>query len=94
MPSKGAWRDGALDFSNEHDAQIGRANRFAHLLGLTPQQGGYVKESQVVIIDMNAFEDEVVELVSAVAARMIFAVTGRSAQRRPCPPPARGGAPL
>lgn len=44
----------------------------AQLLGLTPQQGAHVKASQVVIIDMNAVEDEVVELVSAVVARMIF----------------------
>lgn len=44
----------------------------ARLLGLTPGQGAHVKASQIVIIDMNAVEDEVVELVSAVVARMIF----------------------
>ncbi len=44
----------------------------ARLLGLTAQQGGHVKGSQIIIIDMNAVEDEVVELVSAVAARMVF----------------------
>jgi DNA helicase HerA-like ATPase len=44
----------------------------ARLLGLEAQQSGHVKRSQIVIIDMNAVEDEVVELVSAVAARMIF----------------------
>jgi len=44
----------------------------ARLLGLKPHQVGHVKASQVVIIDMNAVEDEVVELVSAVVARMIF----------------------
>lgn len=44
----------------------------ARLLGLSPQQGAHVKACQIVIIDMNAVEDEVVELVSAVAARMIF----------------------
>lgn len=44
----------------------------ARLLGLTPQQDAHVKASQIVIIDMNAVEDEVVELVSAVVARMIF----------------------
>jgi hypothetical protein len=44
----------------------------AKLLGLGGQQGGPAKVSQVVIIDMNAVEDEVVELVSAVIARMIF----------------------
>lgn len=44
----------------------------ARLLGLEPGVGGHFKASQVVIIDMNAVEDEVVELVSAVAARMVF----------------------
>lgn len=44
----------------------------ARLLGLEVQQSGHAKGSQIVIIDMNAVEDEVVELVSAVAARMIF----------------------
>ena len=44
----------------------------ARLLGLGAQPGGHAKSSQIVIIDMNAVEDEVVELVSAVAARMVF----------------------
>lgn len=44
----------------------------ARLLGLGAQQGGHTKLSQIVIIDMNAVEDEVVELVSAVVARLVF----------------------
>lgn len=44
----------------------------ARLLGLAQQRDAHVKASQIVIIDMNAVEDEVVELVSAVVARMIF----------------------
>lgn len=42
------------------------------LLGLDNTPSGQVKSAQIIIIDMNAVEDEVVELVSAVVARMIF----------------------
>jgi hypothetical protein len=44
----------------------------ASVLGLSAQQSGHAKTSQIVIIDMNSVEDEVVELVSAVVARMVF----------------------
>jgi len=44
----------------------------ARLFGLGVEQQAHVKSKQIVIIDMNAVEDEVVELVSAVVARMIF----------------------
>lgn len=44
----------------------------ARLLGLNARKGGHSKSAQIVIIDMNAVEDEVVELVSAVVARMVF----------------------
>src|SRR5690606_10755563 len=40
----------------------------ARLLGLKPDAGKHIKSAQVVIIDMNAVEDEVVELVSAVTS--------------------------
>lgn len=53
----------------------------ARLLGLGAQQGGHAKASQIVIIDMNAVEDEVVELVSAVVARMIFRLLRRADPR-------------
>jgi len=57
----------------------------AQLLGLTPQEAGHVKASQVVIIDMNAVEDEVVELVSAVVARMIFRLLRQAVPRNRFP---------
>ncbi|MFC3694525.1 ATP-binding protein [Chenggangzhangella methanolivorans] len=44
----------------------------ATLLGLEPIADGHTKGAQIVILDMNAVEDEVVELVSAVIARMVF----------------------
>ena len=53
----------------------------ARLLGLGVQNDGHVKASQVVIIDMNAVEDEVVELVSAVVARMVFRLLRRADPR-------------
>lgn len=53
----------------------------ARLLGLGVHNGCHVKASQVVIIDMNAVEDEVVELVSAVVARMVFRLLRRADPR-------------
>lgn len=57
-----------------HDAADGgdRQAFLASLLGLVQVAGGHTKGAQIVILDMNAVEDEVVELVSAVLARMIF----------------------
>ncbi|MDX2220709.1 MAG: ATP-binding protein [Burkholderiales bacterium] len=42
------------------------------LLGLDKKKSRYLKQQQVVVLDMNEVEDEVVELVSSVVARMIF----------------------
>lgn len=53
----------------------------ARLLGLGAVQGGHVKAAQIVIIDMNAVEDEVVELVSAITARMVFRLLRRADPR-------------
>ena len=65
---------------------VGDAGPFlARLLGLGPQQGGHAKTSQVVIVDMNAVEDEVVELVSAVVARMVFRLLRRADPRNRFP---------
>jgi DNA helicase HerA-like ATPase len=44
----------------------------ARVLGLGPMCQRHTKTKQIVILDMNAVEDDVVELVSAVIARMIF----------------------
>ncbi|MBX9860499.1 MAG: ATP-binding protein [Sphingomonas sp.] len=63
------------------DAAKDTAPFLARLLGLSAMHGGHVKASQVVIIDMNAVEDEVVELVSAVVARMIFRLLRRADPR-------------
>lgn len=42
------------------------------LLGLLRNGDGWVKQNQIVILDMNMVEDEVVELVASVLARMAF----------------------
>ncbi len=57
----------------------------ARLLGLETRTDGHVKISQIVIIDMNAVEDEVVELVSAVTARMIFRLLRQAEPRNRFP---------
>ncbi|MCI4679075.1 ATP-binding protein [Rhodoblastus acidophilus] len=48
------------------------ASFLERLLGLSRNGAGWVKQNQIVIIDMNAVEDEVVELVASVLARMAF----------------------
>jgi len=57
-----------------HDAAApgDRGTFLASLLGLDTVQSGHTKRKQIVILEMNAVEDEVVELISAVIARMIF----------------------
>jgi uncharacterized protein len=44
----------------------------ARMVGLKAATGGHTKDKQIVIVDMNAVQDEVIELVSAVVARMLF----------------------
>lgn len=55
------------------------------LLGLEKNGKDYFKQSQIVVLDMNEVEDEVVELVSAVVARMIFRQLRRADPRNSFP---------
>ena len=57
----------------------------ADLLGLTAKDKNYVKSSQIIILDMNEVDDEVVELVSAVVARMSFSILRRADPRNRFP---------
>lgn len=57
----------------------------ATLVGLTSGKGKHTKAKQIVIIDMNDVEDEVVELVSAVIARMLFKLLRRANPRNRFP---------
>ena len=45
----------------------------------------FAKRNQIIIIDMNAVEDEIVELVSAVIARMLFRLLRRAEPRNRFP---------
>ena len=55
------------------------------LVGLTGKGAGHTKANQIIIIDMNDVEDEVVELVSAVIARMLFRLLRRADPRNRFP---------
>lgn len=67
------------------DTEVEAPAFLASLLGLSPASGGHTKSHQIVILDMNAVEDEVVELVSAVVARMIFRLLRRAEPRNRFP---------
>ncbi len=53
-----------------HDPSMGTF--LSQLLGLVQNDANWVKRNQLIIIDMNSVEDEVVELVASVLARMSF----------------------
>ena len=72
-------RHSAAEDSKETGPFLGR------LLGLASVQGASAKTSQIIIIDMNAVEDEVVELVSAIAARMVFRLLRQAEPRNRFP---------
>ena len=55
------------------------------LLGLTSIDGQLVKRNQIIIVDMNAVEDEVVELVASVLARMAFRLLRQAEPRNRFP---------
>lgn len=55
------------------------------LLGITIDNGRYKKERQICIIDLNDASDEIVELASAVVARLIFDRMRRADPRNAMP---------
>jgi hypothetical protein len=55
------------------------------LLGLATIDGHPVKRNQIIIVDMNAVEDEVVELVASVLARMTFRLLRQAEPRNRFP---------
>lgn len=55
------------------------------LLGLVSVGGHLVKRNQIIIINMNAVEDEVVELVASVLARMMFRLLRQAEPRNRFP---------
>lgn len=55
------------------------------LLGLSKKGEHWQKRHQIIIVDMNSVEDEVVELVSSVLARMIFRLLRQAEPRNRFP---------
>lgn len=55
------------------------------ILGLEKTASGLIKRNQIVILDMNSVEDEVVELVAAVLARITFGQLRQSPRRNRFP---------
>lgn len=66
-------------------ADPGELEFLAKLVGLTETGLYHTKAKQIIIIDMNDVEDEVVELVSAVIARMLFRLLRRADPRNRFP---------
>ncbi|OYX89583.1 MAG: ATPase [Azorhizobium sp. 32-67-21] len=81
LEERGDYRFLRHDTATAGDRQAFMAN----LLGLDAIEGGHTKGAQIIIIDMNAVEDEVVELVSAVIARMIFRLLRQAEPRNRFP---------
>ena len=68
-----------------NDKGPSRESFLEEILGLTSNDGHLVKRSQIIIVDMNAVEDEVVELVASVLARMIFRLLRQAEPRNSFP---------
>ncbi|TGS14454.1 ATP-binding protein [Mesorhizobium sp. M2E.F.Ca.ET.209.01.1.1] len=64
---------------------VGERDFLAKLVGLAVSGERQTKAKQIIIIDMNDVEDEVVELVSAVVARMLFRLLRRADPRNRFP---------
>jgi DNA helicase HerA-like ATPase len=67
------------------DAAPSDLDFLAEIVGLEVTGQQLAKRNQVVIIDLNAVEDETVELVSAVVARMLFRLLRRAEPRNRFP---------
>jgi len=66
-------------------ADNGELEFLTRLVGLISRGTGHTKANQIIIIDMNAVDDEVVELVSSVIARMLFRLLRRAEPRNRFP---------
>ncbi|OOY16489.1 ATP-binding protein [Thioclava sp. DLFJ4-1] len=71
--------------SNPKDPDPTMGDFLEQLLGLSRKTNHWQKIHQIIIVDMNSVEDEVVELVSSVLARMIFRLLRQSDQRNRFP---------
>ncbi len=68
------------------DTAVSALEFLTNIVGLEKTAGeSFVKRNQVIIIDLNAVEDEIVELISAVIARMLFRFLRRAEPRNRFP---------
>ena len=68
------------------DTAVSALEFLTNIVGLEKTAGeAFAKRDQVIIIDLNAVEDEIVELVSAVIARMLFRFLRRAEPRNRFP---------
>lgn len=71
---------------NELEEHEKRADRFVEtFLGIDRRDGQFHKSAQVIILDMNEAADEVVEVASAVMARLVFDRLRRAEPRNRLP---------
>ena len=70
---------------NPNEAVPTMGDFLEQLLGLSKNDGHWSKHHQIIIVDMNSVEDEVVELVSSVLARMIFRLLRQAEPRNRFP---------
>lgn len=73
------------NLADAKDSLNSESTFLARLLGLSAKGEGYAKTNQIIILDMNSVDDEVVELVSAVMARMVFRLLRRADPRNRFP---------
>lgn len=75
-----------LRYTNAEVATAPTSVRFlSQLLGLKDEGVSVTKKNQIIILDMNDVEDEVVQLVSAVTARMLFKLLRKADPRNRFP---------
>lgn len=75
-----------LDPSSLRDVEGDVDTYVENILGFTRDEGGRLeKRSQITILDMNEVDDDVVQVISAVAARLIFERLRASADRNGLP---------
>jgi uncharacterized protein len=67
------------------DETVSLSSFLANVLGLESKKAGFAKKNQIILIDMNAVGDEVVELIASVIARIIFKLLRTASSRNSFP---------
>lgn len=69
----------------KEDQGLSRDQYLANFLGMKTNKDGVCKSKQIIILDMNSIEDELVEVVSSVMARLIFQLLQKASPRNIVP---------